>query len=503
MTGWRLRVWVPLTLLLSSAASMALEIVAGRALAPYVGMSLYSWTAVIAVVLAGLSLGHWFGGAFADRSEKPGRVVGLSLLAAAVATAFCLPMLRLAAPALEAMPPVGRIGALAFAAFFLPSLLAGLLSPLLTKIALDGAPDRAGAVLGRMYALGAGGAILGTLAAGLAMISWLGTAASALTVAATYAALAAPFFGRAGATAAIVVLASVAGLSQVPGALATPCAKESAYYCIRVDDTAFLGRPARVMALDHLAHGVNDREEPRLLPSPYLHLVDEVVRRRFEGPQLDAFFIGGGAYTLPRAWAASYPQARLTVAEIDPEVTRLAKDLMWFDPATSEILHADGRMALERLPEDRRFDVIFGDAFHDIAIPQHLVADEFHAEIARRLRPGGLYAINVVDALRAPRFLLSLAHSLKARFAHVELWLDRDELRPVEARATWIVLASDTPTGVDEMQATLGVRRAWVRVPTDAMIALAPPGEPILLTDDYAPVDRLMGRMLTDPALAE
>ncbi|WP_369426809.1 fused MFS/spermidine synthase, partial [Profundicola chukchiensis] len=36
-----------------SAASLVVEIVAGRTLAPYVGMSLYTWTSVIAVVLAG------------------------------------------------------------------------------------------------------------------------------------------------------------------------------------------------------------------------------------------------------------------------------------------------------------------------------------------------------------------------------------------------------------------------------------------------------------------
>ena len=46
----------------SSAGGLVLEIVAGRLLAPYVGMSLYTWTAVIAVVLAGFSIGHWIGG---------------------------------------------------------------------------------------------------------------------------------------------------------------------------------------------------------------------------------------------------------------------------------------------------------------------------------------------------------------------------------------------------------------------------------------------------------
>ena len=34
---------------------MVLEIAAGRLLAPYIGVSLYSWTAIIGVVLGGLS----------------------------------------------------------------------------------------------------------------------------------------------------------------------------------------------------------------------------------------------------------------------------------------------------------------------------------------------------------------------------------------------------------------------------------------------------------------
>ena len=51
-----------LALALISAAALVVEIVAARLLAPYLGMSLYTWTAIIAVVLAGLSVGHWLGG---------------------------------------------------------------------------------------------------------------------------------------------------------------------------------------------------------------------------------------------------------------------------------------------------------------------------------------------------------------------------------------------------------------------------------------------------------
>ena len=78
-----------------SAASMVVEIVAGRMLAPYVGMSLYTWTSVIAVVLAGFSAGHWWGGRLADRPGiNPMAATAWALVAAAVTTALAGVALR-------------------------------------------------------------------------------------------------------------------------------------------------------------------------------------------------------------------------------------------------------------------------------------------------------------------------------------------------------------------------------------------------------------------------
>src|SRR6185369_4372640 len=50
-----------------SGCLLILEIVAGRLLAPTLGVSLYTWTSVIGVVLAGVSLGNYLGGRLADR----------------------------------------------------------------------------------------------------------------------------------------------------------------------------------------------------------------------------------------------------------------------------------------------------------------------------------------------------------------------------------------------------------------------------------------------------
>ena len=52
---------------LANAALLVLQLVAGRLLAPYVGSSLATWTAVIGVFLAGISAGNYVGGRLADR----------------------------------------------------------------------------------------------------------------------------------------------------------------------------------------------------------------------------------------------------------------------------------------------------------------------------------------------------------------------------------------------------------------------------------------------------
>ena len=51
-----------LIVFLSSACTLVLEIVAGRILAPFIGVSLYTWTSIIGIVLAGISLGNYLGG---------------------------------------------------------------------------------------------------------------------------------------------------------------------------------------------------------------------------------------------------------------------------------------------------------------------------------------------------------------------------------------------------------------------------------------------------------
>ena len=423
---------------LSAACGLVVEIVAGRMVAPYLGMSLYTWTAIISVVLAGFSLGHWIGGRLAERPTALAlRGVAWSLLLAGLSTVATLVTIRYAAPAIIGLNlgAVSTVLFVTFVLFFLPSLFVGIPSPVLTKLALDDdTPERSGRTIGAFYAIGAIGSIGGTLAAGFLFISWLGTTNTLAVVTVLYLLMSLLLFASktAGglatmwrpAVVALVTALLIGYLGFRVQAFADPCRISSSYYCIRIVDVSNeFQTPARVMVLDHLGHGVNLKEAPQKLVSPYVELHD-ILARTHVNRQLSprAFFIGGGAYTLPRAWLKTRPDMAITVAEIDPAVTRTAISEMWLTPVNQlQTIHADARIALQHTPE-AQFDIIVGDAFHDIVIPPHLVTLEFFKLAASRLRKNGIYLMNVVDHQRRPRLAMSIWQTMNEAFSDVELW---------------------------------------------------------------------------------
>ena len=80
---------------LASFCTLMIEIVAGRILAPHIGVSLYTWTSIIGVVLAGISLGNFLGGRLADRRASR-EVLGLILLVGSLSTVATLVLSELA-----------------------------------------------------------------------------------------------------------------------------------------------------------------------------------------------------------------------------------------------------------------------------------------------------------------------------------------------------------------------------------------------------------------------
>lgn len=482
---------------------LVLEIVAGRLLAPYIGVSLYTWTSIIGVILAGLSLGNWVGGVIAQRGGGE-FATGITLAAAGCASYAILLLLMLLAQRLQATDLSLMSVSFLYVTglFFVPAVLLGVVTPVLTTLALQ-LDARSGRIVGRMHALAALGSILGTFVTGYWLVQYLGTRITIISVAVCLLLLSVPFlvgrrrllyilvFAGAGCGALTAATYSIHGFDD-------PCDIESNYYCLRViDEHDGAGDVfARSLVLDHMTHSVNHRLDPGELITPYVHLMDEFVRSQFAGRRdLDYFFAGGGAYTQPRAVRARAPTGHVTVSEIDPAVTSIAVSRLFVDINGMTVLHTDARMALTK--QIRRFDVVVTDVFHDLAVPYHLTTVEFARLVRSRLARDGVYLVNAIDVFPDPKFIKAVVKTLLEVFPNVDVWIERPP--GTHTRLTYVISATDRASP-DRIQSTTGTPRTWYRVTDPLMRAGTPVEEIPVLTDDLAPVDRLLSVMFTTSA---
>ena len=168
---------------------MVLELTASRLIAKHVGNSLYTWTSVIGVVLAGITIGNFLGGWLADRAA-PSKLLNWLFL---IASILCMSVLWLDGIASNQQRPdnvswptwvvciVGMV-------FFLPSMALGTISPVVASLALSHC-RKVGATVGNVYAWGAFGSIVGTFLGGFVLIDTFGTRAIVALVAGTLAAM--------------------------------------------------------------------------------------------------------------------------------------------------------------------------------------------------------------------------------------------------------------------------------------------------------------------------
>lgn len=492
-------IWYGFTIFISSAILLVLEIVAGRLIAPYVGVSIYSWTSIIGVILAGLSLGNWLGGRWADRGGNE-TGVGIVLLLAAIFSFASLLMLTLVAPVLQnsQLDLISASFLYVLTMFFVPAVLLGIITPLLTTLALR-LDTRIGHIVGRMHALAALGSILGTFITGYWLVQYFGTRMVIMGSAVCLVVLATPFLRKIRIVQIVILIVMGVGtvaVTQVRNGFSNPCQWETNYFCLRVvDASSYEYGTAKALILDHLMHGINHKKKPELLISPYVHAMDEIVRIHFSAQKdsrLRYFFAGGGAYTQPRAVKAMYPQAHVTVAELDHQVTAVAQQALYVNTNAMQVIHHDARAVLQTTQD--HYDVVVTDAYHDISVPYHMVTQEFAQAVKRKLSPEGLYLINIIDIFPDAKLVKSLVKTLQLEFRYVDVWLE--EVPEQVTRITYVISVQNSRPLPEMINSQRGFERRWRRV-NDALLAKGTSIQDLpILTDDYVPVERLLAGML-------
>lgn len=491
---WR---WLPnLIVFVSSCCIMILELVAGRIIAPSVGVSLYTWTSVIGVILAGISLGNYLGGWLADRWASP-RLLGLVFFLGGLTALGTLAMDQLDLMDGVQWPIVVEILVLITVLFFIPCTILGTVSPIVVKLAMRDL-DKAGRTVGSIYAFGSVGSIVGTFATGFWLISWLGTYTIVLGVAIVLMLLGLLFLlGRRWGWVAIALLALASGsvLASRQGWLKGPCTRETNYFCIKVQEEDRDGQPVRVLVLDRLVHSYTSLNDPTKLVYGYEQVYAELTSyQAARNEPLSVLFIGGGGYTFPRYMEALYPDSKLDVIEIDPGVTEVAYGYLGLQRDTQvQSYNEDARMFLQRDPTER-YGLIMGDAFNDFSVPYHLTTREFNDRVHAWLKDDGMYMVNIIDGSYG-RFLRAYIHTLRQSFRHVYVAPTIEEWREA-SRSTFVIVAGDTPLDLSAFASdSLFLRQLLTPEETEAALA---EGRVVMLTDRYAPVEQMLAPVFLD-----
>ncbi len=487
-----------LVVFIASFCTMVIELVAGRIMAPYVGVSLYTWTSIIGVVLAGISIGAFMGGMLADRYPTP-KTLGWLLFFSGLAALSISPLTGVAAQLQLQTTLMLRILAVTALIFFVPSCLLGMISPVVVRLSLDRL-ERSGNVVGKIYAFSTLGSILGTFATGFFLISWMGTR-NILLLMALILIVSSPFFGGAFLKRRVLMAlfpVLFVSLWAIHGTAFTKHRDENSYYfketdyfTIEIKKVEKNGKKLEAVILDNLIHSFVDLQDPLHLQYGYEQTYADLVAWKMKSnPKFRALIIGGGGYTFPRYLEAKYPQAQIDVVEIDPQLTELAYQHLGLSRSSRiRTINGDARWSLMNFPEKGVYDFIFGDAFNDLTIPYHLTTKEFSALIFSVLKPDGVLIANVIDDFSKGLFMPSYVRTLEEVFGKGKIALVADSSFENMGISTMIVAASPADYPWKEVEKTSG-GTCFVIPPQEVEKKLQ--GRfALVLTDDKAPVDNL------------
>ncbi|MBI3537454.1 MAG: fused MFS/spermidine synthase [Chloroflexi bacterium] len=429
-----------ITVFISSFSTMVIELIAGRMVAPSLGVSLYTWTTVIGVVLAGIGLGNYFGGRIADKFPRP-RTLSILLLLSAIASLAIIFLVKFAdaLPIPISLPIIFRFSLFIGLIFFIPTAILGTITPVVIKLSLSDL-SRVGVTIGTVYAISLFGSILGTFATGFYLISLFGTRVIVALVAGLLALLALIVGGRVirfGTMLLVGMLLALWILAFARGALASPCTRETNYYCIKVLRVALRDEgdePVLALRLDRLDHAYRNENNPLKLiyeyEKVYAILATQLVR---ENPALDLLFLGGGGYVFPIYVERTWRGTNISVAEIDPGVTETARQSFGLVPESRIVTYDQ---------DARQFDLIVGDAFNDYSVPYHLTTREFLQLLKAHLAPNGVYMANTIDAPRTGHFVRAHVQTMQAVFKNVYLVANTADWEFL-FRATFVIVATD------------------------------------------------------------
>lgn len=481
-----LNCFIYLAVIVGGAAVLALELLGTRVLAPFYGVSLYLWSALISVTLLALSVGYALGGRSADRQARLDRFS--MFIGIAGIWVIIIPWLR--PPVFAACEPLGLRPAVLLVAtilFFPPLVFLGMISPYAIRLKAANL-DVVGRTAGSLYAISTMASVASAIITGFFLIPNVGV--SRLLFLTGFVLLATAVLGilvhrKAAARIAGVVLLLAAGVLMykiAPAETDDPdnglmAIRQSPYGEIRVIDLDEI----RYLLIDGGTHTAIDPEtwETRFA---YVNILD-ITSGFFDKPG-DMLLIGLGGGSVAKSFTRN--GWRVDAVEIDRVVTGIAREYFGLFSGEANVSTMDGRQFL--ISNTKKYNLIIMDVFGSGSIPFHMVTSEAFAQLQSHLTTDGVLAINFESVGWHGPLARSLAATARQHFQQV---VTLPIAEPPDQFGNMVLTAANRPMTLKESLPVPLERfspeydrvHAW-----DNRFEEDITGVPVL-TDDFNPVD--------------
>lgn len=502
---------------LTGAAVLIIEVVATRILAPYFGTTIFVVSSVMGIILAALSVGYYVGGKIADKTATLARFFkiilggGLAVLFLSVLVNYFLPIVGPYFSIING-PPI-----LTVFLFFLPIFFLGMLSPFTIALQSKLFPKKGvGTISGKAYFWSTLGSIMGSFSSGFLLIPFFGVQQIVISTGVFLILLGGiPLFFilkkklvLAGTIIVATLLISLAVISTGEakflkifnlgdkGADTDIIYRDDGVYSkISIVDSKKNGRSIRYLLLDRNKSASQFKDNGE---SGFEYLKYSNFYKLSPGEPEEILFIGGGAYIGPALYVKKLPKATVDVCEIEPSLFELSKK--YFDIPDSNRLKnhvKDGRLFLSN--SSKKYDLIFGDAYDGLSsIPAHLTTKEFFKLTRKKLNKDGVVILNVIGQLEEKErsFLLSEIKTFKEVFESSYFLATRGKDKKENQNVIFVGFKDDTINpSYEKMKEKLELKDLSSKLVNPENFNLS---DYPTLTDNYSPVDYLVGRSLLE-----
>ena len=486
-------------LLVVDAICMILELVASRLLSPYFGNSNIVWTSVIGIILLSGSIGNYFGGIIADTDNTEKKLKEILIFSAIAILIIPIMQKNILTDISNLIPNIKIAAILAtIFLFFIPSLLMGLMSPIILKLKLQ-TLETAGKTSGTINAIATIGGITGTFLGGFFLIPHFGSV-QILYILCIILLFLIPIvdFKFSLKSTIVIIFITVISLTMLfiydnnnisnsekvlSGLKNIYVSYDTEYGRVLIYNIERDGEPIRMLNIDSGFESATYISENKIneLVFNYTKFYDLMFKGNIEIQ--NTLLIGGAGYSYPKYFISHYKDKNMDVVEIDPKITEIAKKYFYLDKLIEDynleennrlnLITEDGRTYLNS--NTKKYDAILNDAFSGSSPAKTLTTLEAAQKIKASLTENGLYLTNVISSFegKSSQFLKAELNTLKQVFKNTYV-IPCDTVNNLEKPFNIMVIATDDtlyfeenhPINLDESE--------------------------IILTDNFCPIDTLI-----------